>query len=62
VGFLVYLVLGPMLKVNLAHIFGVLTFFLNYIPNVGPVIATGELPVWRFVLHSPSEAASVCVP
>jgi predicted PurR-regulated permease PerM len=41
VGFLVYVVLGPMLHVKLAHLFGVLTFFMNYIPNVGPIIATG---------------------
>lgn len=39
-GFLVWVVLGPMLGVNLAHLFGVLTFFFNFIPNVGAVIAT----------------------
>ena len=41
VGFLVYLVLGVVLDVKLAHLFGILTFFMNFIPNVGPVIATG---------------------
>lgn len=49
VGFLVYLVLGPMLGVNLAHIFGVLTFFFNFIPNVGAVIATGAFPLRRLL-------------
>lgn len=33
-GLLVFLVLGPMLHVKLAHLFGVLTFFLNFIPNL----------------------------
>jgi len=33
-GFLVFIVLGPMLHVKLAHLFGVLTFFLNFIPNL----------------------------
>ena len=39
-GLLVYLCLGPVLGVNMAHMWGVITFLLNYIPNVGPVIAT----------------------
>ena len=42
VGVLVYVVLGMVLDVKLAHLFGILTFFLNFIPNVGPVIATGK--------------------
>lgn len=40
VGFLVYLVLGVMLHIKLAHLFGIMTFLLNFVPNVGPVIAT----------------------
>ena len=41
VGLMVFVVLGPMLHLKLAHLFGVLTFLLNFIPNVGPVVATG---------------------
>jgi len=35
----VFLVLGPILHVKLAHLFGVLTVILNFIPNVGALIA-----------------------
>lgn len=35
VGLLVYLILGPALGIRMAHLFGVLTFFLNFVPNVG---------------------------
>lgn len=34
VGISVYLILGPLLNVHMAHLFGVLTFFLNFVPNV----------------------------
>lgn len=40
VGFLVYLLLGPLLNVKLAHAFGVITFLANFIPNVGAIVAT----------------------
>lgn len=39
-GLLVYVVLGPILHVKLAHLFGVVTFILNFIPNV---VSTGHL-------------------
>lgn len=38
-GLLVFIVLGPILHVKLAHLFGVLTVVLNFIPNVGALIA-----------------------
>jgi hypothetical protein len=38
-GLIVFLILGPILDVELAHLFGVLTFLFNYIPNVGALIA-----------------------
>lgn len=42
----VWLLLGPLLHVHLAHLFGVATFFLNFIPNVGALIAfVAPLPV-----------------
>ena len=40
VGALTFLVLGPLLHVKMAHLFGVITFLMNFIPNVGAVIAT----------------------
>jgi predicted PurR-regulated permease PerM len=40
VGALTFLVLGPLLHVKMAHLFGVVTFLMNFIPNVGAVIAT----------------------
>jgi AI-2 transport protein TqsA len=40
VGLAVYVVLGPILGVKMAHIFAVITFFANYIPNVGAMLAT----------------------
>ena len=36
----VYFLLGPMLRVRMAHLFGIFTFFLNFIPNAGPLLAT----------------------
>lgn len=39
-GLAVYIVLGPMLRVQMASLFGVLSFVLNFIPNVGPLVAT----------------------
>ena len=38
VGVIVYVCLGPILQVKMAHLFAVLTFFANFIPNVGAVI------------------------
>lgn len=35
-----FIILGPILKVRLSSLWGVLTFVLNFIPNVGPIIAT----------------------
>ena len=40
VGALTFLVLGPLLHVKMAHLFGVITFLMNFIPNVGAVVAT----------------------
>mmetsp|Transcript_9309 Transcript_9309/g.15147 ORF Transcript_9309/g.15147 Transcript_9309/m.15147 type:complete len:507 (+) Transcript_9309:522-2042(+) len=40
VGFAVFIVLGPILHVKMAHIYGVITFFANFIPNFGAMIAT----------------------
>ena len=36
----VWILLGPMLRVRMAHLFAIFTFFLNYIPNAGPLLAT----------------------
>ena len=38
-GLVVFIVLGPILHVKLAHLWGVLTVVLNFIPNVGAVLA-----------------------
>ena len=38
-GLLVFLLLGPILHVKLAHLWGVLTVVLNFIPNVGALLA-----------------------
>jgi predicted PurR-regulated permease PerM len=38
-GLLVFIVLGPILKVKLAHLFGVLTIIFNFIPNIGALLA-----------------------
>ena len=40
-GLLAYFIMGPLLNVRMAHLFGVLHFLLNYIPTAGPVVATG---------------------
>uniref|UniRef100_A0A7S3PMN6 AI-2E family transporter n=1 Tax=Aplanochytrium stocchinoi TaxID=215587 RepID=A0A7S3PMN6_9STRA len=40
VGILVYIILGPCLNVKMAHLFGVITFLANYIPNIGAIVAT----------------------
>jgi len=40
VGLGVFVILGPILNVRMASLFSILTFLLNFIPNVGPVIAT----------------------
>ena len=39
-GLLVFIILGPILHVKLAHLWGVLTVVLNFIPNVGAILAT----------------------
>lgn len=39
-GLLVYFIMGTILHVRMAHLFGVLHFLLNYIPTAGPIIAT----------------------
>jgi predicted PurR-regulated permease PerM len=41
-GLLAYFIMGPLLNVRMAHLFGVLHCLLNYIPTAGPIIATGE--------------------
>ncbi|RYG50254.1 AI-2E family transporter, partial [archaeon] len=39
-GLLVFFILSYILNVRMAHLFGVLHFFMNYIPTAGPIIAT----------------------
>ena len=39
-GLLAYFIMGPLLNVRMAHLFGVLHFLLNYIPTAGPIVAT----------------------
>lgn len=58
VGLLTYLVLGPLLQVKMAHLFGVVTFLMNFIPNVGAVVAT-LLPLPVVVLDENLSAISV---
>lgn len=38
-GLAVFIILGPILDVRLADVFGLLTFLLNFIPNVGALVA-----------------------
>ena len=38
-GLAVYIILGPILHVKLAYLWGVLTILLNFIPNVGALLA-----------------------
>ena len=45
IGIAVYIILGPLLNVEYAHILGVATFFLNFIPNLGAFFATFITPV-----------------
>jgi predicted PurR-regulated permease PerM len=40
VGVAVWLLLGPILRVRMAHLFALFTFILNFIPNAGPLVAT----------------------
>mmetsp|Transcript_16407 Transcript_16407/g.19927 ORF Transcript_16407/g.19927 Transcript_16407/m.19927 type:complete len:565 (+) Transcript_16407:159-1853(+) len=49
VGIVVYVILGPCLDVKMAHLFGVITFLANYIPNIGAVVAT-LLPIPILIL------------
>jgi predicted PurR-regulated permease PerM len=51
VGFSVYLVLGPILGIKMAHIFGIVTFFANFIPNFGAMVAT-ILPIPVLILDT----------
>ena len=44
-GLLAYVILGVILNVRMAHLFGILHFLLNYIPTAGPIIATGACAV-----------------
>lgn len=65
VGFIVYLTLGPILRINMAGLFGVITFLLNFIPTIGPVIAVIiPAPVIIFDPHISSErmAAAFILP
>ena len=41
-GVLAYMILGVILNVRMAHLFGILHFLLNYIPTAGPILATRE--------------------
>lgn len=64
-GLSVYIVLGPILHVKLAHLFGVITFVLNYIPNVGAVIAAlVPLPVILLdpALSPTAQALAILIP
>ena len=45
IGIAVYIILGPLLGVASAHILGVATFFLNFIPNLGAFFATFITPI-----------------
>jgi predicted PurR-regulated permease PerM len=39
-GSIVYVIMGTMLHVRMSHLWGVIHFFLNYIPTAGPIVAT----------------------
>jgi predicted PurR-regulated permease PerM len=47
-GFLTYLVL-KILGVDFAEFFGLLTFLLNYIPNIGSLIAVGIVTIFAWI-------------
>lgn len=49
VGVAVYIVLGPMLEIKMAHVFAVITFFANFIPNFGAMLATA-VPIPMVIL------------
>lgn len=53
VGVSVYVVLGPVLNVKMAHIFGLATFLCNMVPTVGAMLAT-LLPI-PIVLLDPNQ-------
>lgn len=46
-----------LLGVNIAHVFGIVTFALHFVPNLGPLIAT-FLPM-PLVIFDPGEYAWV---
>jgi predicted PurR-regulated permease PerM len=48
----VWIFLGPVLRIKTPHLFGIFTFLLNYIPNIGPIAAT-VLPM-PFVILDPN--------
>jgi predicted PurR-regulated permease PerM len=61
----VWLILGPLLHVHLAHLFGVLTFFLNFIPNIGALVAFAAPLPMIFLdprLSPASQAMAVVLP
>ena len=39
-GSIVYVIMGTLLHVRMSHLWGVIHFFLNYIPTAGPIVAT----------------------
>lgn len=41
-GALAYFIMGYILNVRMAHLFGVLHMLLNFIPTAGPIVATCE--------------------
>ena len=49
IGIAVYIILGPLLNVEYAHLLGVGTFFLNFIPNLGAFFATFITPIAMMV-------------
>lgn len=40
VALIIYIFFGPIMRIRFGNVFGILTFLLNYIPNIGPIIAT----------------------
>lgn len=58
VGFLIYLILGPLLNVKMANVFAVTTFLANFIPNVGAIVAT-LLPLPVLILDVDQSSLSI---
>ena len=57
-GLLVWVALGPVLHVQLAHLFGVLTFVLNFIPSVVRGCCRGLERLMRSLAHAASSCCS----